>query len=201
MALFPCFFTRRDTGLEREELQLFEHSLGHTGEQESTSRLAHLLTVRPRSDWLEIETELTWQLESLKASISECAMIWPSNCLHVGVWVSIMGGKKKKTETGSLIPLCWLFHPNKKGHELIEIYEYNFKNLTHQGLHWGGWTLGIEFFVCSVHILILNNFKISHFQWRENILRCTFPAGHWQIFILHFLIRWQRCFHISVSWC
>lgn len=50
VALFPRFFTRRDTGLEREGLQLFEHSLGHTGEQESTSRLAHLLTVRPWSD-------------------------------------------------------------------------------------------------------------------------------------------------------
>ena len=52
--------------------------------------------------------------------------------------------KKKKEETLFFYALQSLFHPNKKGHELIDTHEYNFKNLPHQGLHGGGCTLGIE---------------------------------------------------------
>lgn len=78
---FPTF-SALETDTEGEELQLLEHSPSRMREQESTSRLACLLVGRLWSDWVKIETELTWQFESLKASISDCTRIWPSHCLH-----------------------------------------------------------------------------------------------------------------------
>lgn len=84
--------------------------------------LGCLLIVRLQSDWGKTEAELTWQFESLRASIRG-VQIWPPHCLHVcgfgcyhGSSLCVLSLSLKKESI--FYVLQWLFNQNSKGYEL-----------------------------------------------------------------------------------